>query len=87
MRRDVIEPGESCCDEDKHKAPTPTPPRPLSLQNFLHQDQSPVVTLSAAKGLVRRAERCFAALSMTGPGWAFHRGVLLLRTVLLSITR
>src|SRR2546426_3516220 len=35
--------------------------------NFNNQDRSCVVTLSAAKGLSRWAERCFAALSMTIP--------------------
>ncbi len=34
---------------------------------FNEQDQSGVVTLSAAKGLARWAHRCFAALSMTLP--------------------
>jgi hypothetical protein len=46
------------------------------MMNFNDQDRQCCVTLSAAsrspelakgKGLARRAERCFAALSMTGP--------------------
>ncbi len=35
--------------------------------NFHDQDRQGVVTLSAAKGLSLWAQRCFAALSMTGP--------------------
>jgi len=35
--------------------------------NFNEQDRSGAVTLSAAKGLARWAERCFATLSMTFP--------------------
>src|SRR5713226_4092285 len=34
---------------------------------FNDQDRECIVTLSAAKGLARWAERCFAALSMTRP--------------------
>src|SRR6266852_1700787 len=37
------------------------------MMNFNEQDRSGVVTLSAAKGLSRWAQRCFAALSMTFP--------------------
>src|SRR6266571_5503309 len=37
--------------------------------NFNDQDLQCFVTLSAAKGLSRWAERCFAALSMTVPVW------------------
>src|SRR5713226_5033358 len=37
------------------------------IMNFNDQDRQCCVTLSAAKGLARWAERCFAALSMTGP--------------------
>jgi len=33
--------------------------------NFDKQDREYIVTLSAAKGLLRWAERCFASLSMT----------------------
>ncbi len=41
---------------------------------FNDQDRSGGVTLSAAKGLSRWAQRCFAALSMTFPvlGVTFH---------------
>ncbi len=39
----------------------------MPIMNFNNQDRECVVTLSAAKGLSRWAERCFAALSMTGP--------------------
>jgi len=35
--------------------------------NVNDQERLGVVTLSAAKGLARWAQRCFAALSMTGP--------------------
>ena len=35
--------------------------------DFNDQERSGAVTLSAAKGLARWAERCFAALSMTVP--------------------
>jgi hypothetical protein len=35
--------------------------------NFTDQDRECCVTLSGAKGLVRWAKRCFAALSMTVP--------------------
>ncbi len=35
--------------------------------NFHDQDRQGVVTLSAAKGLSLWVQRCFAALSMTGP--------------------
>jgi len=38
-----------------------------AIMNFHEQDRSGVVTLSAAKGLSRWAQRCFAALSMTFP--------------------
>jgi len=50
-------------------------PSALSLLNFHNQDRSSVVTLSAAKGLACWAERCFAALSMTGQvaGEKFHQ--------------
>jgi hypothetical protein len=37
-----------------------------AIMKFNDQDRSGVVTLSAAKGLSRWAQRCFAALSMTG---------------------
>src|SRR5260370_30497379 len=37
------------------------------IMNFHDQDRQAVVTLSAAKGLSLWAQRCFAALSMTGP--------------------
>src|SRR2546425_524329 len=37
------------------------------IMNFHKHHRECVVTLSAAKGLSRWAERCFAALSMTGP--------------------
>jgi hypothetical protein len=37
------------------------------MKNFNDQDRQCVVTLSAAKGLSRWAERCFASLSMTVP--------------------
>jgi MFS transporter, DHA2 family, triacylglyceride efflux pump len=39
-----------------------------TIMKFPNQDRSSFVTLSEAKGLVRWAQRCFAALSMTGPG-------------------
>ena len=35
--------------------------------NFNDQDRSGVVTLSAAKGLARWTQRCFARRGMTGP--------------------
>src|SRR5712692_8722609 len=38
-----------------------------AIMKFNEQDRSSVVTLSAAKGLARWAQRCFAALSMTFP--------------------
>jgi len=37
------------------------------MMKFNDQERSGVVTLSAAKGLARWAQRCFAALSMTLP--------------------
>ncbi len=37
------------------------------MMKFNEQDRLGVVTLSAAKGLFRWAQRCFAALSMTLP--------------------
>ncbi len=40
---------------------------PPSIMSFNDQDRSGGVTLSAAKGLARWAQRCFAALSMTFP--------------------
>ena len=45
-----------------------------TLMKFNEQERSSVVTLSAAKGLARWAQRCFAALSMTFPVWVgkFH---------------
>ena len=39
---------------------------PSPIMNFNDQDRQCCVTLSAAKGLARWPERCFAALSMTG---------------------
>jgi hypothetical protein len=38
-----------------------------SIMKFNNQDRPWFVTLSAAKGLSRWVQRCFAALSMTGP--------------------
>ena len=46
--------------------------------NFHDRDRQGVVTLSAAKGLSLWAQRCFAALSMTGPVLIvkIHHGLL-----------
>src|SRR3989442_8231531 len=51
--------GQSCLGTGK--------PCPPPIMNFNKQHRSCVVTLSAAKGLSRWAQRCFAALSMTVP--------------------
>jgi hypothetical protein len=68
-------PDESRSHKDKHKSPTHPHVHPLSLQNFPTPHRSSIVTLSAAKGLACWAERCFAALSMTGQvvGAKFHQ--------------
>jgi len=52
--------------------------RNRAIMNFHEQDRSGGVTLSAAKGLSRWAQRCFAALSMTVPvvGVTFHHRAL-----------
>src|SRR2546422_5087331 len=53
----------------------------LPIMNFHKPHRECVVTLSAAKGLSRWAQRCFAALSMTAPALVVkihYRGELLI---------